>query len=69
MMSPKPRAIEFIQAFPDDISWADLLERIEMRVAIEQAEAKIAAGQGIPHEEAEKRIKAWLQKLSGRQVA
>jgi hypothetical protein len=68
-MSIKERAIALVQAMPDTITWAEALERIRMMAAIEQAEAGIAAGQGIPQEEAEARIKAWLQKLSRRRVA
>ncbi len=68
-MSIKQRAIELVEAMPDDITWAGALERIQIMAAVEQAEAEIAAGQGIPQEDAEARIKAWLQKLSGRQVA
>ncbi len=68
-MSIKQRAIALVEAMPDDITWAGALERIQMMAAIEQAEAEIAAGQGISQEDAEARITAWLQKLSGRRVA
>ena len=68
-MSIKEQAIASIQAMPDDATWHDLAERFRFLAAIDVAEAQLARGEGIPHEEAEQRINEWLQKLSGRQTA
>lgn len=67
-MSVKEQAIASLQAMPDNATWHDVAERFQMLAAIEQAEAEIDRGEGIPHEEAVRRINAWLQKLSGRQA-
>lgn len=68
-MSVKEQIIASVQQMPDDLTWQDLAEHARMMAAIDVAEAQIARGEGIPHEEAKRRITEWLQKLSGRQTA
>ena len=61
----RERILGALQDLPDDATWADAEERLRFLASVEQAEQEIARGEGIPHEEAKKRINEWLQKLSG----
>ena len=65
-MSVKEQLLASFKDLPDNATWADAEERLRFLASIGQAELEIARGEGVPHEEAKKRINEWLQKLSGR---
>jgi len=64
-MSVKEQLLASFRDLPDDATWADAEERLRFLASVEQDEQEIARGEGIPHDEAKKRINEWLQKLSG----
>lgn len=44
---------------PSDVTFDDVMERVYMLQKIERGRRQIAAGEGIPHEEAKRRMKRW----------
>ena len=61
-MTVKEHALKTIQALPDDIGWEGVKERIEFLSAVEKGLKELDSGQGIPVQEMEKEIKAWISK-------
>ena len=49
-----------VEELPDEVDVDALMEKLYLLEKIEIGEKQIAAGQGIPHEEAKKRLKKWL---------
>lgn len=68
-MSIKERVISWLQTMPETVTWEDTLEYIRLQAAIDEAEAQIARGEGVPHDDAKRQIQECLQKLSGRRTA
>ena len=56
----KEKIQEVIDTFPEDVDVDEFLERVYLLRKIEIAEAQLAAGEGIPHDEARKRLAQWL---------
>jgi len=54
---------------PDDVTWAEALERIRIAAALTQADAEIYAGRFVTQAEAEAHIEECLRKLSGASAA
>lgn len=50
----KETALKLIDQLPDDISWDELVYRIEVRASIERGLAAADAGRLIPHDEVKK---------------
>jgi len=44
---------------PSDATFEEVMERVYLLHKIERGRQQIAAGQGVPHEEAERRMKRW----------
>ena len=58
-LSTKKRVIESIDKLPDDASYDDILERIELTRKIEIGLAQSDAGEGIDHEDIKKMVEEW----------
>jgi hypothetical protein len=56
----KARIQQVVDELPEDVDVDALTEKLYLLEKIEIAEKQIAAGQGIPHEEAKKRLEKWL---------
>lgn len=59
-MSVKEQALLSVQQLPDDATWADVVDRMQMLAAIDVGIQDIDAGRVIPHEEVKKRLHEWL---------
>jgi predicted transcriptional regulator len=57
----KQKVEQLVAAMPDDVDVDTLIERLYLLKKIEEGEKEIAAGAGIPHEEAERRLEKWLK--------
>ncbi len=60
----KQELLEYVQVLPDDITpeqLADELEKLSFRAQVEVSVAQLDRGEGIPHEEIEKKIDQWVQ--------
>jgi len=68
-VSIKEEAIRLVEAMPDDVTWAEALERIRIAAALTQADAEIDAGRFVTQAEAEAHIEECLRKLSGASAA
>ena len=55
----RDRVLRAVQEMPADATFEDVLERIYMLQKIERGRQQIADGQGVPHAEAESRMKRW----------
>ena len=58
-----------IESMPDDATWAQALERLEVAAALEKAETEIDAGKFFTQEQVDAHLDSWLRKLSGPSAA
>ena len=68
-MSIKERAIRLVETLPEDVTWTQALERIQIAAALDRAESEIDSGRCVSHAEAEAHIDSCLRKLSGPSAA
>ena len=59
-MSTKEAVIEMIRKMPDDVTTADVMEVLYVRMKIEEGLKQLDNGEGIPHEEVKARLARWL---------
>ena len=57
----KQKVQQIVEDMPEDVDIDVLMERLYLLRKIDIAEKQIAAGQGIPHDEAKKRLEKWLK--------
>ncbi len=61
-MSNKEIVLDLIRRLPNDVSLRDIAREIEFVAGVREGLAQLDKGQGIPIEEAEKRLGSWLAK-------
>jgi predicted transcriptional regulator len=61
-MTEKQAVIEAIEKLPDEATLEEIQDEIAILASIRQAEADVASGRAVPHEEVKKRIAEWLTK-------
>lgn len=59
-MSAKEAVIEMIKKLPDEATVDDIMDELYVRQKIEKGLSQLDAGEGIPHEEAVKRLERWV---------
>jgi len=52
---------QVLDELPDDVDVDLLLDRIILLEKIDDAEKRLAAGEGVEHEEAKRRLAPWLK--------
>ena len=52
---------QVLDELPEDVDVDILLDRIILLEKIENAEKRLAAGEGIGHDDAKRRMEAWLK--------
>lgn len=57
--SVRDRVLRAVEEMPSDVTFEEVMERVYMLQKIERGRQQIAAGEGIPHEEAKRRMKRW----------
>jgi hypothetical protein len=57
----KQKIENVLNALPEEVDLDAFMERLYLLHKIEMGEQQIAAGEGIPHEEAKKRLEQWLK--------
>lgn len=55
----RDRVLRAVEELPRDASFDDVMERVYLLQKVEQGRRQIEDGQGIPHEEAKRRMKRW----------
>ena len=60
--STKELLTEFVRDMPDKITLAEAIEELQILAALKEAQADSAAGRGISHEEACRRMESWITK-------
>jgi predicted transcriptional regulator len=55
----KAGVIAMLQRLPDDVSYEEILDAIELRREIEQGLKEIDAGDVVSHEEVKRRVASW----------
>jgi predicted transcriptional regulator len=56
----KEMVIEMIQRLPDDVTVTDIIADLYFRQKVDEGLRQLDAGEGIPHDEATKRLAKWL---------
>lgn len=57
--SVKDRVRRAVEELPANASFEDAMERLYILYKVEQGQRQLDAGQGIPHEDVQKRLKKW----------
>ena len=57
----KAKIQQVVDELPEDVDVDALTEKLYLLEKIEIGERQIAAGQGIPHDEAKQRLEKWLK--------
>ena len=60
-MTAKEEILELIEQLPDDATIEDAIERLVVLYKIQRGLEQLDKGEGIPQEEARKRIRQWLK--------
>ena len=60
-MTAKEEILELMEQLPDDATIEDAIERLIVLYKIQQGLEQLDNGEGIPHEEAKRRIRQWRQ--------
>lgn len=60
MAAVKDKMIELIRALPEDTTVEDVIEEFYFMLQVDEGLAELDRGEGIGHEEVEKRISRWL---------
>lgn len=60
-MTVKEEILELMEQLPEDATIEDAIERLIVLYRIQQGLEQLDKGEGIPHEEARKRIRQWLK--------
>jgi predicted transcriptional regulator len=55
-MTGKQRALEILEALPEDASWDDVLDAFRLDAALEQSLEAVARGDVVPHEDVMRRF-------------
>jgi len=58
----KDEVIKMIQNMPEETSVEDIMAELYFRYQVDEGLKQLDEGQGIPHEEVEKRMAKWLKK-------
>jgi predicted transcriptional regulator len=61
VVTTKEKAVQAIQALPDDASLEDAMERLFLLAKIERGLQQADAGELIPHEKVKERMAKWLR--------
>ena len=61
-MSSKEIVLDLIRRLPDDVSLRDIAREIEFIAGVREGLAELDRGEGVPIEEAERRLGSWLTK-------
>lgn len=59
-MSTKEKAIEALQDLPEDVSWAEIEERIHFLAAIEKGRQELKEGKTVAHEDVKNALAEWI---------
>lgn len=62
MAEIKQQVIQIIQSLPDDVTLDDIMAELYFKLQIDAGLKELDEGEGIPHEEVEKRMSKWLTK-------
>ena len=60
-MTAKEEILELMGQLPDDATIEDAIERLVVQYKIQQGLEQLDKGEGVPQEEARKRIRQWLK--------
>lgn len=61
MKTPKQEALELLERLPDDVSLDTLISELHFKSKLLRAIAQSERGEGVPHEEVERRLSKWLE--------
>ena len=59
-MTAKDRIVEIMQDLPDDVTFEDAIYELYVALKVEKGLEQLDNGEGIPHDEAKRRIRQWL---------
>jgi predicted transcriptional regulator len=59
-ITAKAEVMDIVQKMPDEATLEEIVEQLNVRFQIEDGLRELDAGQGIPHDEAMRRLSKWL---------
>ncbi len=61
-MTAKAQILEAVKKLPDDLSYDEIIRRVEVLAGLQEAQDEIARGEGIPLEDIIKDMPSWVTK-------
>ena len=61
-MSSRETVIEFVRRLPEELSLAEIAREVELLAGIQSAREQARRGQGIPAEDARRRVDEWASR-------
>ena len=58
-MTAKDEILALMEQLPDDATFEDAIERLIVMYKVQQGLEQLDNGEGIPHDEAKRRIRQW----------
>ena len=59
-MSTKDAVIEMIKRLPEEVTVSDIMAELYLRLKVDEGLQQLDAGEGIPHEQAKKKLAKWV---------
>jgi hypothetical protein len=62
VMSSKETVIDFVRKLPEDMPLAEIARKVELLAGIQNAREQARRHEGLPPDEARKRVRSWASK-------
>ena len=60
MAAVEEKVIELVKALPENVTVEDAIEELYFKLQVDEDLVELDRGEGIPHEEVERRMARWL---------
>ena len=58
----KEQVIDLVRNLPDEVTVDDIMRELYFKIQVDKGLKELDEGEGIPHEEVERRLSRWLSK-------
>jgi predicted transcriptional regulator len=58
----KEQVIDLVRNLPDEVTVDDIMRELYFKIQVDKGLEELDEGEGIPHEEVERRLSRWLSK-------
>ena len=58
----KEQVIDLVRNLPDEVTVDDIMRELYFKIQVDKGLKELDEGEGVPHEEVERRLSRWLSK-------